>query len=125
MRCCRICLRKGVENLLLFVLGDTCSRIGNGKTDWDEFVRGLEALRPHAYLPFLCELDGVTRKIDKNLSQAGGIAQKDFRDSARQCPGNFQLFLLSTNSQRLQCALDAIQEGEGDTLKIQPTGFDL
>src|SRR6266436_8366449 len=85
--CGSIGLRKGLENLLVFVGRNADSSVQDGKANGhSRIVRG-PTFRFDADVAFLSKLDGIAGEIDQNLTDTVGVTQDKIGNISFNSPG--------------------------------------
>src|SRR5215469_2699646 len=77
------------------------------------------------HLTFVGELDGITHKVDDDLSQTNRVAEDTIRQISLNMAAQFQFFLMCARGKQAHCVFEGVAETEVSLIEIELPCFDL
>src|SRR5215510_1320299 len=78
------------------------------------------SLNVQHHLAFLCELDGITDKVDDDLSETNRVAANAIRQIGLNVTAQLQIFLVSARGKQAHCVFESVAE-----IEVRLVQFDL
>src|SRR5882762_931970 len=118
-------LREGLEDQVLLFRRNSDSRVRYENAQMHAVARLALEFRVYNDVPALREFDRVTDKVHDQLAQACRVSNHDPRDLSRNPDGKFQVFLVRTDSQRLEGISEQVADFEFRLFKFELAGFNF
>src|ERR1700730_5780266 len=119
-----VSLCKSLKDRSLLFSRNSDTRIYDCKMEFDAVIRPRICPDVNNYFALLRELDGVTDQIHNDLSQTSGVPHECVRDVGLKIVGEFQPFLVGSQTQCFQRVAKVVAQIELDRINFQLLGFD-
>src|SRR5215471_4225814 len=83
------------------------------------------SLNVQHHFAFVSELDGITHKVDDDLSQSNRVAEDAIRQIGLNVAAQFQFFLMSARGKQAYCVLEGVAEIEVSLVEFELPCLDL